>query len=87
MSQYRNVSKWTDGAKRNRGKRERDESPIQLALKRCCSEALHCSKMDPSTKSCNNETMAAHVPRSCTSESVSNQVQLNELETVFTRTF
>lgn len=56
-------------------------------LEKRCSEAAHCSKMDPSTKSYNNETMTAHVPRSSTSESLYNKDQLNGLQKVFTRTF
>lgn len=52
----------------------REKNEIQLALK-CCSEEPPCSKMDPSTKSCNNETMTVHVPVSTSSESLYNRLK------------
>lgn len=67
--------------------REINESQNQLGA---AAKPFIVQRWDPSTKSCNNETMAAHVPRSCTSEY--NQVkkprvQLNDLETVCTISF
>lgn len=72
--------------------RERDESD-SIGFKHAVVRPFIVQRWIHPAKSFNNETMEALVPGSCTSGSLFNEfkkkkkVQLNELETVSTRTF